>query len=184
MGSYLGVHEGPQRISKLPNRVALEPGMIVSNEPGYYREGAYGIRIENLVAVVADGDMLGFEQVKQYIDKDVIEIVPLAFMRGRTLNHTYIILDEAQNTTVTQMKMFLTRMGEGSRVVVTGDVTQLDLPQHVHSGLIDAVQRLANIPGVAVVHLGKEDIVRHRLVARIVHAYEKDQETTRGKKRR
>ncbi len=117
-------------------------------------------------------DLLSFEQVKRYMENDVIEIVPLAFMRGRTLNHTFIILDEGQNTTVTQMKMFLTRMGDESQIVVTGDTTQLDLPEDVNSGLIDAMQRLGGIDGVANVKLTGQDIVRHRLVREIVKAYD------------
>ncbi|QDU38481.1 PhoH-like protein [Maioricimonas rarisocia] len=121
----------------------------------------------------AMNDMLNFEQVRRYMESDVVEIVPLAFMRGRTLNDTFIILDEAQNTTITQMKMFLTRMGEGSKVVVTGDRTQSDLPENVASGLADAIQRLSHIEGVAVVELTGRDIVRHRLVREIVDAYEK-----------
>jgi phosphate starvation-inducible PhoH-like protein len=120
-------------------------------------------------------DMLDFDQVQRYMSKDMIEIVPLAFMRGRTLNDTFIILDEGQNTTVTQMKMFLTRMGAGSKIVVTGDVTQLDLPSDVTSGLNDAVERLADIKGVGVVRLGRADIVRHRLVRDIVQAYDRDE---------
>ena len=117
-------------------------------------------------------DMLDFEQVQRYMEFDVVEIVPLAFMRGRTLNDTFIILDEAQNTTVTQMKMFLTRMGEGSKIVVTGDETQIDLPSSVSSGLIDATGRLKQIERVAVVELTGRDIVRHRLVREIVSAYD------------
>lgn len=117
-------------------------------------------------------DMLDYDQVQRYMEHDVIEIVPLAFMRGRTLNETFMILDEAQNTTVTQMKMFLTRMGTGSKIVVTGDETQNDLPSHVASGLNDAMQRLKTIPGSACVHLDGRDIVRHRLVREIVKAYE------------
>jgi phosphate starvation-inducible PhoH-like protein len=118
------------------------------------------------------GDILDYDQVQRYLDKDIIEIVPLAFMRGRTLNNTFIILDEGQNTTLTQMKMFLTRMGQHSRIVVTGDITQTDLPEHVPSGLVDAVHRLQNVPGVAVVQLTGQDIVRHPLVRRIVAAYD------------
>ncbi|HVW01966.1 MAG TPA: PhoH family protein [Planctomycetaceae bacterium] len=117
-------------------------------------------------------DMLDHEPVSRYMENDVIEIVPLAFMRGRTLNNTFIILDEGQNTTITQMKMFLTRMGAGSRIVVTGDTTQTDLPPHVPSGLIDATERLSKIEGVASVRLTGRDIVRHRLVREIVKAYE------------
>ena len=127
-------------------------------------------------------DILSWEQVKRYLEADVVEILPLAFMRGRTLNDTFIILDEGQNTTLTQMKMFLTRMGEGSKIVVTGDVTQTDLPPHVTSGLSDAAERLAGIAGVAVVDLTGRDIVRHRLVREIVKAY--DEESHRGKRKR
>lgn len=120
----------------------------------------------------AMNDMLDFEQVRRYMEADVVEILPLAFMRGRTLNSTFIILDEAQNTTVTQMMMFLTRMGEDSKIVVTGDVTQVDLPAHVPSGMADATERLKGLEGVAVVELTGRDIVRHRLVRQIVEAYE------------
>lgn len=117
-------------------------------------------------------DMLDTEQVRRYLANDVLEIVPLAFMRGRTLNDTFMILDEAQNTTCTQMKMFLTRMGLNSRIVVTGDSTQIDLEKGVESGLKDGIRRLSHIPGVAIVRLNGQDIVRHRLVREIVSAYE------------
>ncbi|MFP6763034.1 MAG: PhoH family protein [Planctomycetaceae bacterium] len=119
-------------------------------------------------------DILSFDQVKRYMEHDIIEIVPLAFMRGRTLNDTFIILDEAQNTTATQMKMFLTRMGEGSKIVVTGDPTQVDLPERVKSGLGDAISRLGRVSGVEAVILSGHDIVRHRLVREIVKAYDSD----------
>ena len=121
-------------------------------------------------------DILSYEQVKRYLEGDVIEIVPLAYMRGRTLNSTFMILDEGQNTTVTQMKMFLTRMGYDSKIVVTGDVTQMDLPPQVPSGLIDAFGRLGHLPGVSCVQLTTQDIVRHRLVGEIVKAYDGDQQ--------
>jgi phosphate starvation-inducible PhoH-like protein len=117
-------------------------------------------------------EMMDAEQVRRYMDDDVIEVVPLAYMRGRTLNNAFIIMDEAQNTTVSQMKMFLTRMGEGSKVVVSGDVSQIDLPVHAKSGLIDALHRLKGIEGTISVKLGGSDIVRHRLVQEIVRAYE------------
>jgi phosphate starvation-inducible PhoH-like protein len=125
------------------------------------------------------GDILDFDQVQRYLDKDVIEIAPLAFMRGRTLNHTFIILDEAQNTTITQMKMFLTRMGQHSKIVVTGDATQTDLPDHVDSGLRDALTRLKHVAGIGIVQLTGEDIVRHPLVRRIVAAYDADRRDAR-----
>jgi phosphate starvation-inducible PhoH-like protein len=119
-------------------------------------------------------DMLEPEQVRRYMDNDIIEIVPLAYMRGRTLNQAVIILDEGQNTTVPQMKMFLTRMGNGSKIIVTGDVTQVDLPRQMRSGLLDAIHRLRDIDRIAVVHLDEHDIVRHPLVQQIVRAYEEE----------
>ena len=117
-------------------------------------------------------DMMEPEQVKRYMENDIIEIVPLAFMRGRTLNQAVIILDEGQNTTVPQMKMFLTRMGNGSKIIVTGDVTQVDLPKQTRSGLIDAVHRLRDIERIAVIYLDEHDIVRNPLVQQILRAYE------------
>jgi len=119
-------------------------------------------------------DMMEPEQVKRYMENDIIEIVPLAYMRGRTLNNAVIILDEGQNTTVPQMKMFLTRMGNGSKIIVTGDVTQVDLPRQTRSGLNDAVHRLSDVERIAVIYLGEQDIVRHPLVQKIVKAYEDD----------
>lgn len=118
------------------------------------------------------GEMMDFDQSRLLMEQDVIEVIPLAYMRGRTLNDAFIILDEAQNTTVAQMKMFLTRMGERSKVVVSGDVTQLDLPRGVTSGLRDALVRLDGINEIGVVRLSGSDIVRHRLVQRIVEAYD------------
>jgi phosphate starvation-inducible PhoH-like protein len=117
-------------------------------------------------------DLLDPGATRRYVENDVIEICPLAYMRGRTLNGAFIILDEAQNTTPKQMQMFLTRLGERGRIVVTGDITQVDLPDHTTSGLVDARRRLAGIEGVAFVELTKADIVRHPLVGRIVAAYE------------
>jgi len=126
-------------------------------------------------------EMLDYEQVRRYIERDVVEIVPLAFMRGRTLNETFIILDEGQNTTVTQMKMFLTRLGDGSRIVVTGDSTQTDLPPEVTSGFGDALRRLSGVPGIASVRLTGRDIVRHPLVKKIVEAYDDGPPTPRAR---
>ena len=117
-------------------------------------------------------EMLDYDQVKYLMEHDVIEVIPLAYMRGRTLNEAFIILDEAQNTTSAQMKMFLTRMGDGSKIVVSGDVTQVDLPGGVTSGLRDAWQRLGGIQGISFVTLSSTDIVRHRLVQDIVNRYE------------
>jgi len=144
-------------------RLGFLPGDIAAKVNPYLRP-----------LIDALNDMLEPEQVKRYMENDIIEIVPLAFMRGRTLNNSLIILDEGQNTTVPQMKMFLTRMGQGSKIVVTGDITQIDLPKHMRSGLTDAVQRLKNIERIDIVHLGMQDIVRHPLVQQIVKAYEKE----------
>ena len=120
-------------------------------------------------------DLMDYDQIRRYTENDLVEIAPLAFMRGRTLNDAVIILDEGQNTTVPQMKMFLTRMGQNSRIVVTGDVTQVDLPSATVSGLGDAVNRLKEVPGVGIVYLDKADIVRHPLVQAIVNAYEESE---------
>ena len=117
-------------------------------------------------------DLLGFDRTQKLFEKQVIEIAPLAYMRGRTLNHAFVILDEAQNTTVEQMKMFLTRIGFGSKAVVTGDVTQVDLHKTQRSGLVDAVHVLKDVRGIAFTQFSSADVVRHPLVARIVDAYE------------
>lgn len=118
------------------------------------------------------GEMVDYDQARNLMEQDVIEVIPLAYMRGRTLNDAFIILDEAQNTTVAQMKMFLTRMGERSKMVVSGDATQQDLPRGVTSGLHDAIRRLRKIKAIGIVQLKATDIVRHRLVQKIVEAYD------------
>ncbi len=125
-------------------------------------------------------EMLGFEKVGKLMDRHVIEVAPLAFMRGRTLNEAFIILDEAQNATVEQMKMFLTRIGFGSRAVVTGDVTQIDLPRGVTSGLRHVIEVLQNVEGVSFTFFGARDVVRHPLVQRIITAYERHGGEGRG----
>ncbi len=125
-------------------------------------------------------DIMDPEQVRKYMENDIIEIAPLAYMRGRTLNNSCIIMDEGQNSTIAQMKMFLTRMGNNSKVIVTGDMTQTDLPRTIKSGLADAVHRLRDVEGLAVVHLDDTDIVRNPIVQRIVLAY--DDENPRAKK--
>lgn len=120
-------------------------------------------------------DMMEFEQVKRFMINDVIEVIPLAFMRGRTLNDSVIILDEAQNTTPSQMLMFLTRLGHNSKMIITGDTSQVDLPKDQSSGMIDAMQKLKGIKGIAMIELQRGDIVRHRLVQNIVNAYERQE---------
>jgi phosphate starvation-inducible protein PhoH and related proteins len=117
-------------------------------------------------------DMLPGEEILKYTEKAILEIAPLAYMRGRTLNNAFIILDEAQNTTTEQMLMFLTRLGHGSKAVVTGDPTQIDLPGHKRSGLLEAIRILRGVDGIAIMEFQKRDVVRHALVQRIIHAYE------------
>ncbi len=125
-------------------------------------------------------EMLGFERVARYIDRNIIEVAPLAFMRGRTLNESFIILDEAQNTTVEQMKMFLTRIGFGSRAVVTGDITQIDLPRGRKSGLRHVIDVLKDSEGISFTFFQARDVVRHPLVARILNAYERNERAESG----
>src|SRR5947209_10029741 len=144
-------------------RLGFLPGDIVAKINPYLRP-----------LLDALNDIMEPEQVKRYMENDIIEIAPLAYMRGRTLNNAVIILDEGQNTTVPQMKMFLTRMGHGSKIIVTGDVTQVDLPRQTRSGLNDAVHRLRALDRIGIVYLSELDIVRHPLVQKIVEAYEDD----------
>ena len=122
-------------------------------------------------------DMLDFERIGRLMERGVIEVAPLAFMRGRTLNDSFVILDEAQNTTGEQMKMFLTRLGFNSKAVVTGDVTQNDLPSGTVSGLVEAIQVLEGVEGIGFMRFTKSDVVRHPLVQSIIHAYERAQES-------
>lgn len=159
-----------QRIRKI---VLVRPAVEAGESLGFL-PGDLQAKINPYLRPLLDAlrEMMDFDQMQRYMDEDVIEVVPLAYMRGRTLNRAFIILDEAQNTTVLQMKMFLTRMGEGSQIVVSGDTSQIDLPPHTKSGLIDALSRLRGIEGFAQVTLTGQDIVRHRLVQDIVRAYE------------
>ena len=129
-------------------------------------------------------EMLGFERVEKLIERNVIEIAPLAYMRGRTLNDAFIILDESQNTTIEQMKMFLTRIGFNSRAVITGDVTQIDLPRHQKSGLRDAIEVLQNINGISFNFFQAKDVVRHPVVAKVVEAYESHEQKLNREKQR
>jgi len=154
-------------------RPAVEAGEKLGFLPGDLQE-----KVNPYLRPLYDAlnDMMDFSVVRRYMARDIIEIVPLAFMRGRTLNHSFVILDEAQNTTVGQMKMFLTRLGARSKGVITGDVTQIDLPQGQLSGLVHAERILGGIEGIAFVHLHKRDIVRHRLVQDIVSAYARDED--------
>ena len=151
------------------SRPAIEAGERLGFLPGDLKE-----KVDPYLRPIYDAlhDMFPESQMEKLLEAGAIEIAPLAFMRGRTLSHAYIILDEAQNTTPLQMKMFLTRLGEGSRMVVTGDSTQIDLPDHQDSGLLDAMKRFRKIDSISFVEFSSDDVVRHPLVSRIVKAYE------------
>ena len=156
------------------NRIILTRPAVEAGERLGFLPGDLMAKIDPYLRPLFDAlhDMIDPDKVSQHIERGVIEIAPLAFMRGRTLNDSFVILDEAQNTTPEQMKMFLTRLGFGSKMVVTGDVTQVDLPREQQSGLIVVGEILADVEGVEFVTLGASDVVRHRLVQRIVEAYD------------
>jgi len=166
-----------ERIRKI---VLVRPAVEAGESLGYL-PGDLQAKINPYLRPLLDAlrEMMDYDQIRRYTDQDLIEVIPLAYMRGRTLNEAFIILDEAQNTTVSQMKMFLTRMGRGSKIVVSGDTTQIDLPPHATSGLIDATRRLRRINGLAQINLTDADIVRHRLVQDIVRAYEESDKRRR-----
>lgn len=151
-------------------RPAVEAGEKLGFLPGDMNE-----KVDPYLRPLFDAlqEMMGQDAYLRHIERGSIEIAPLAYMRGRTLSNSFIILDEAQNTTKEQMKMFLTRMGENSRIVVTGDVTQIDLPKNVKSGMIDAIEVLDGVEGIEIVKITAKDVVRHELVTRIIQAYEK-----------
>ena len=155
-------------------RIVLTRPAVEAGERLGFLPGDMASKVDPYLRPLYDAlyDLLGFDRTQKMFEKQVIEIAPLAYMRGRTLNHAFVILDEAQNTTAEQMKMFLTRIGFGSKAVVTGDVTQVDLHKTQRSGLIDAVHVLKDVRGIAFTQFSSADVVRHPLVARIVDAYE------------
>lgn len=161
------------------SRPAVEAGEKLGFLPGDMKE-----KIDPYLQPLYDAlqDMIPGAKLKEYTESNIIQIAPLAFMRGRTLNDAMIILDEAQNTTPHQIKMFLTRLGVNAKMIVTGDVTQIDLPPSQRSGLVEAIRILRDVPGIATVEFNKKDIVRHKLVQRIVDAYEKHDEMKKKKK--
>ena len=154
------------------SRPAVEAGEKLGFLPGDMKD-----KIDPYLQPLYDAleDMLPAAKLQDMMEKHVIQIAPLAFMRGRTLSDAIVILDEAQNTTCAQLRMFLTRMGWNSKMIITGDMTQIDLPSHTKSGLKEALEILRDIEGISVVELGQKDIVRHKLVTRIVNAYEKNE---------
>jgi phosphate starvation-inducible PhoH-like protein len=161
------------RRGKIKKIVLVRPAVEAGEKLGFL-PGDLEAKINPYLRPLLDAlhDMMDYDQIRRYIDNDLIEIAPLAYMRGRTLNDAVIILDEGQNATVPQMKMFLTRMGQNARIVVTGDITQVDLPSGTISGLAHAVDLLKEVSGVSAVELNRSDIVRHPLVQSIVNAYE------------
>lgn len=151
-------------------RPAVEAGENLGFLPGDLKE-----KLDPYLRPLYDAlrDMIPAEKLMRFIETGVIEIAPLAFMRGRTLDHAYVILDEAQNATTLQMKMFLTRMGKSAKFIITGDVTQVDLPGHQVSGLIESIKLLKGVKGISFVKLDERDVIRHRLVKKIIHAFDK-----------
>ena len=160
--------------SRVQRLVLVRPAVEAGEKLGFL-PGDLSQKVDPYLRPLYDAlyEMLGVEKVARLLEKNVIEIAPLAYMRGRTLNDAFVILDEAQNTTIEQMKMFLTRLGFGSTAVVTGDMTQVDLPKHVKSGLKDATEVLRGVDGVSFTFFQARDVVRHPLVARIVSAYDR-----------
>lgn len=167
------------------NRIILTRPAVEAGERLGFLPGDLMAKVDPYLRPLFDAlhDMIDPERVSQHLERGVIEIAPLAFMRGRTLNDSFVILDEAQNTTPEQMKMFLTRLGFGSKMVVTGDVTQVDLPPEQRSGLVVVSEVLNSIDGIEFVRFGGEDVVRHKLVQRIVEAYDAHSESPNGGRR-
>ncbi|MEY4364493.1 MAG: hypothetical protein RLZZ24_1845 [Pseudomonadota bacterium] len=166
-------------------RIVLTRPAVEAGEKLGFLPGDLGQKVDPYLRPLYDAlyDLLGYERVQKAFERNAIEIAPLAFMRGRTLNNAFVILDEAQNTTPEQMKMFLTRIGFGAKAVVTGDVSQIDLPKGQLSGLIDAERVLKRVKGMAFTRFTSADVVRHPLVARIVDAYDAHRATARGASR-
>ncbi len=175
--TYLAVAAAVQaaREGSVRRIVLVRPAVEAGEKLGFL-PGDFQAKVDPYMRPLYDAlhDLLEPGQRMRYLEGEIIEVCPLAYMRGRTLNESFVILDEAQNTTVPQMLMFLSRLGEGSRMVVTGDPSQVDLPPQVQSGLVDAVQRLAKIDGIHITRLEKGDIVRHDVVQRILRAYEQE----------
>jgi phosphate starvation-inducible PhoH-like protein len=165
--------------NKEVNRIILTRPAVEAGENLGFLPGDLQEKVDPYLRPVYDAlfEILGYETYSKYVERGLIEVAPLAYMRGRTLDSAYIILDEAQNTTNEQMKMFLTRLGFGSKAIITGDITQIDLPKGKQSGLKTVIKVLDNVKGIDFIHLTKHDIVRHPLVQRIIDAYEKHENT-------
>lgn len=179
--TYLAVACGVEALlEEQVRRILLVRPAVEAGEKLGFLPGDLSQKIDPYLRPLYDAlyEMLGFETVNKYIERNIIEVAPLAFMRGRTLNNAFIILDEAQNTTREQMKMFLTRIGFGSTAVITGDATQIDLPRGAYSGLTHASNILGDVDGLGFTYFGNKDVVRHPLVQRIVEAYDDAEDTT------
>ncbi|MBE0432573.1 PhoH family protein [candidate division WOR-3 bacterium] len=178
--TYLAVAEAvAYLIDRRVERLVLTRPAVEAGESLGFLPGAIEEKVDPYLRPLYDAlnDFLPYDKIRRYLDTKTIEVAPLAYMRGRTLNDAFVILDEAQNTTGIQMKMFLTRMGWRSKVVVTGDITQVDLPPNIFSGLIEIQHLLANISGIEFVYLSEKDVVRHNLVQKIIKAYEAKNKT-------
>ncbi len=167
-------------LSKKVERIIITRPAVEAGEKLGFLPGDLVEKVSPYLRPIYDAlfDLIGYDRFEKYMEKGVIEIAPLAFMRGRTLSDAFIILDEAQNTTSEQMKMFLTRLGFGSKAVITGDITQIDLPKNTKSGLVEAIEVLRDVEGIEFVFFNEKDVVRHPLVQRIVVAYDKYQNST------
>ncbi|BAH83348.1 predicted protein with nucleoside triphosphate hydrolase domain [Candidatus Ishikawaella capsulata Mpkobe] len=173
--TYLAVAVAVNELNhKKVRHILLTRPVVEAGEKLGFLPGDFTQKVDPYLRPLYDAlfEMIGFEQVEKLLKRNIIEIAPLAYMRGRTLNDSFIILDEAQNTTIEQMKMFLTRLGFNSKAVITGDITQVDLPQSARSGLYNAIQVLAKVKNISLNFFSSEDVVRHPLVARIVEAYD------------
>src|ERR1700723_273645 len=169
-------------LSKQVNRIILARPAVEAGEKLGFLPGTLQEKVDPYMRPLYDAlhDLLEAEKLESFLEKDIIEVAPLAFMRGRTLNDSFVILDEAQNTTSEQMKMFLTRLGFNSKAVITGDITQIDLPNERRSGLVEAIDVVGNIEGIAFIYFDERDVVRHNLVQQIIKAYDEGKPATQG----
>jgi phosphate starvation-inducible PhoH-like protein len=169
-------------LSKQVNRIILARPAVEAGEKLGFLPGTLQEKVDPYMRPLYDAlhDLLEAEKLESFLEKDIIEVAPLAFMRGRTLNDSFVILDEAQNTTSEQMKMFLTRLGFNSKAVITGDITQIDLPNERRSGLVEAIDVVGNIEGISFIYFDERDVVRHNLVQQIIKAYDERKPATQG----
>jgi phosphate starvation-inducible PhoH-like protein len=169
-------------LSKQVNRIILARPAVEAGEKLGFLPGTLQEKVDPYMRPLYDAlhDLLEAEKLESFLEKDIIEVAPLAFMRGRTLNDSFVILDEAQNTTSEQMKMFLTRLGFNSKAVITGDITQIDLPNERRSGLVEAIDVVGNIEGISFIYFDERDVVRHNLVQQIIKAYDERKPAAQG----